>query len=198
MAVAEQSVGRQHGAPHGPSSGPSSVLPTLPPSVIARLVLGCGVRTLRLLARGMLHIDHRSDGRSARLPDGRHYVIFRRTTSTAPVARPEEPVVLAVWFRLRFVPTGSRVRRAIFERESILNTVLFAGFEGYSTKLWMVDPDSNEFAGRYEWFGRASAERYARYITSVLTPLSRRGSVGYEILPTAFDGAHVAGGHVRT
>ena len=49
--------------------------------------------------------------------------------------------MLAVWFRLRAIPPGARVRRWLFERLCILNTVLFAGIDGYLVKLWMVNPD---------------------------------------------------------
>lgn len=90
--------------------------------------------------------------------------------------------MLAVWFHLKGVPTGARIRRALFERESILNTVLFAGFDGYRIKLWMVDPASADYAGLYEWSDPRQAETYARYITTVLGPLSRAGSVGYQIV----------------
>jgi len=38
------------------------------------------------------------------------------------------------------------------------------------------------YAGLYEWAGRDEAERYARYITGILAPLSVHGSVGYELV----------------
>jgi hypothetical protein len=151
------------------------------------IALGCALRTLWLLARGALHIDHSLDGRLAQLPDGRTFEIFRRTTSSASDHDMNEPVVLSVWFHLRFVPAWARTRRTLFERESILNTLLFAGFPGYQSKLWMVDPDTNEFAGLYEWRGREAAERYARYITSVLRPLSSHGLVDWEITSADHD-----------
>jgi hypothetical protein len=145
------------------------------------LSLVCVARTAWLLVRGKLHIDHSQDGRWALLPDGRTYEIFRRTTSSAADEDAGELVTLAVWFHLRLVPAWAQRRRTIFERESILNTLLFAGFAGYVSKLWMVDPETNEFAGLYEWRGREEAERYAHYITSVLRPLSSHGRVGWEI-----------------
>jgi hypothetical protein len=155
----------------------------LPPMRTLWLALGCAVRTTWLLARGSLHIDHSLDGRLAQLPDGRSFKIFRRTTCSASEDDENEPVVLSVWFHLRFVPAWARRRRTLFERESILNTLVFAGFPGYVSKLWMVDPETNEFAGLYEWRGREAAERYARYITSVLRPLSSHGLVDWDITP---------------
>lgn len=94
-----------------------------------------------------------------------------------------ENVTLAVWFHLWAIPAGSRVRRFLFERLCVVNTFLFAGFAGYRVKLWMVNPDTADYAGLYSWRSALEAEIYARYIVGVLTPLSTAGSVGYEIFP---------------
>jgi hypothetical protein len=90
--------------------------------------------------------------------------------------------MLAVWFHLRTIPPGARLRRRLFERLCILNTVLFAGFDGYLVKLWMVNPTTSDYAGLYSWSSSAEAERYGRYITAVLRPLSQESSVGYQVL----------------
>ncbi len=142
--------------------------------------LRCATRVVALLARRSLHLTRRHVGAAAYLPDGRKYLVFRETScGTGDL---DDTVTLAVWFHLRGVPAGARIRRFLFERESILNTILYAGFEGYRVKLWMVDPVSSDYAGLYAWHGADAARRYARYITSVLRPLSVRGSVGYEML----------------
>ena len=142
------------------------------------------MRTLRLIATGKLHrICHRA-GDQVSLADGRRFVVFRATSCSASegVADDDENMSLEVWFHLRFVPSHARVRRFLFERESILNTLLFAGFPGYMTKLWMVDPVTNDYAGLYSWSGRRNAERYATYITTLLGPLSTPGSVGHRLI----------------
>jgi len=64
-----------------------------------------------------------------------------------------------------------------------VNTVLFAGFDGYLVKLWMVNPTTADYAGLYSWSSIEDAERYGRYITAILRPFSRRGSVAYQVLP---------------
>ncbi len=110
------------------------------------------------------------------LADGRRFEIFRDTFRDREIGTSGEIVTLEVRFRLRGIPAGSRLRRWLFERESILNTLLFAGFDGYVEKLWMVDPVSCEYAGLYRWVGRDAAEGYRRYIVRVLRPLSS-GSV---------------------
>lgn len=98
------------------------------------------------------------------------------------------PVTLAVWFHLLGVPRGSRLRRYLFERACLVNTILFAGFTGYRVKLWMVDPRTADYAGLYSWRSVEEAERYARYIVRILSPLSRSRTVGYEVIRgTPFD-----------
>jgi hypothetical protein len=138
----------------------------------------CATRVCRLLGARHLHVDRAWATGAVTLPDGRTFRTFRQTS--CDVAEPDgaDHVVLVVWFRLHGVPPGAPVRRWIFERESILNTVLYAGMPGFRTKLWMVDPATSDYAGVYEWSGRSAAEAYVRYITSVLRPLSRAGSVG--------------------
>src|SRR5262249_8126305 len=123
----------------------------------------------------------------ARLPDGRRFVTFRQTSCDPDPAGDTAPngVLLVVWFHLRGIPAGAKVRRWLFERESILNTVLYAGFQGYRTKLWMVHPVPNDYAGMYAWAGATEAERSGRYIPRVLRPLSTAGSVGFEVHPEA-------------
>ncbi len=156
------------------------VTPAATPSQVVRPAAKCALRTVRLLARHRLHLRSDRVGREFHLPDGRRYEVFRESMCDGPAG--ERPVTLAVWFHLRGVPPGARIRRFLFQRGSIVNTLLFAGFEGYRVKLWMVSPSTSDYAGLYSWSSHESAERYARYITAVLSPLSIPGSVGFEIL----------------
>ncbi len=94
-----------------------------------------------------------------------------------------EQVTLVAWFHLRAIPAGARARRYAFERLCLLNTVLFAGFDGYRTKLWMVDPDTSDYGGLYSWVSAEEADAYGRYIVGVLRLLCRPGSLGYQVLP---------------
>jgi hypothetical protein len=115
------------------------------------------------------------------LPDGRRYVVFRE--SSCDQQTDTAPVMLAVWFRLCAIPPGARVRRWLFERLCILNTVLFAGIDGYLVKLWMVNPTTSDYAGVYSWSSADEAERYGHYITSILRPLACPTTVGHEVFP---------------
>lgn len=148
---------------------------------LIRAVATCAVRSIRLLVGGRLHVPNSRVGARVELPDGRSFVVFRESTCDADAA--QSPVMLAVWFRLRGIPPGALIRRRLFERLCIVNTVLFAGVEGYLVKLWMVDPATSDYAGLYSWASAESAEQYGRYITGVLGPLSRPGSTGFAVFP---------------
>lgn len=146
---------------------------------LTRQAAGCAARSVGLLLRRRLHLRAARVGLKVALPDGRPYVVFRESTCDQATSR--DPVMLAVWFRLRAIPPGARVRRWLFERLCIVNTVLFAGCDGYLVKLWMVNPATSDYAGLYSWSSPASAERYGRYIAGVLRPLSQEASVGYQV-----------------
>jgi len=151
------------------------------PGRLALDALTCAARTIGLLAQHRLHLRRARLGHHVALPDGRTFDVFRESSRDGDAG--EEPVTLAVWFHLRGVPASGRLRRFLFERLCIINTLLFAGFDGYLVKLWMVDPVSADYAGIYSWRSASEAETYAHYITGVLAPISTPGSVGYQVLP---------------
>ncbi|HEY6533230.1 MAG TPA: hypothetical protein VIY72_13055 [Acidimicrobiales bacterium] len=133
-----------------------------------------------LVWRRQLHLRHARVGTVVVLPQGEMFRVFRETTSDA--AGPEPEVQLLVRFHLKGTDPGHRFRSWLFERESILNTVLYAGCEGFNTKLWLVDHVTADYAGLYTWAGRESARRYGEYISAVLRPLSTPGSVSFQLL----------------
>jgi hypothetical protein len=138
----------------------------------------CFARVVALLFERRLHLHQRRLGDVVALPDGRRFEVFRESSCDTEAA---EPVMLAVWFRLRAIPPGARIRRWLFERACIVNTMLFAGCDGFVVKLWMVDPSTSDYAGLYTWRSAPEAARYGRYITGILRPWCVRASVGYEV-----------------
>jgi hypothetical protein len=141
----------------------------------------CMVRTVALLAGRHLHLRTSRLGSHVTLPQGASFEVFRESVCDVPGAG--KPVTLAVWFHLWAIPAGASRRRWLFERLCILNTVLFAGCDGYLVKLWMVDPVTSDYAGLYSWAPADAAERYGRYITAIMRPISSAGSVGYKVFP---------------
>ncbi len=138
----------------------------------------CAGRVVTLLFQHRLHLRRDRVGAWVALPDGRRFEVFRESSCTTDAA---SPVLLAVWFRLRAIPPGARCRRWLFERACIVNTLLFAGCEGFLVKLWMVDPATSDYAGLYSWRTAPEAARYGRYITAILRPWCVRGSLGFEV-----------------
>ena len=144
-----------------------------------RVLLGCAVRTATLLARGRIRQPRHNVGREIRFGDGTAAHVYRETVIVRP--SPSDPAVLVVGFRLR------RVRRpwahAVFRLESELNTVLFAGFSGLVSKLWLRHDQAGLYRGVYQWDGPDSAEAYVRALWWVLVLVSEPDSIHYAVLP---------------
>lgn len=123
-------------------------------------------------------VDHR--GARLRFADGTEEYVFRETVVAG--AKPVEPCVLIVGFRLRLLRRGA-VAHALFRRLSIVNTPLFAGFPGFATKLWLADATTGEYRGVYDWNNAEAARYYAESLCALLRIGSVRGSVRYHVEP---------------
>ena len=138
------------------------------------------IATGRLLATGRVASPRAYLGRRLGFADGTTSFVFRETAIRD--RDPRDPAVLVVQFRLR----GFGHRRwlhALFRRECILHTPLFAGFPGFRSKLWISDTATGTYRGLYEWDGAGRAADYAHHLVRLLNPLSTRGSVRYHVVP---------------
>jgi hypothetical protein len=150
----------------------------LPGGVAWRNVLACASRTVGLLLRRQTHLRREVVGRRLRFADGTSGEVFRETT--ADVVESEDPCLLFVTFRLRLL----RGRwHKLFLWECILNTPLFVGFPGFTSKLWINIDERDRYRGIYEWSDSASAESYARSLWRVLDLVCTRGSIDYAVVP---------------
>ena len=138
------------------------------------------VATGRLLAAGRLASPRTYHGRRLRFADGTTSFVFRETAIRD--RDPRDPAVLVVQFRLRAFG-HRRFLHALFRRECILHTPLFAGFPGFHSKLWISDTATGVYRGLYEWDGAGWAAEYADTLVRLLTPLSTQGSVRYHVVP---------------
>lgn len=150
----------------------------LPQRVAWRAVAACFAKTVTMLAQR--HVAHPQEnvGRVIRFADGTAGRVYRETIAYRGPTR--DPCVLIVSFRLRGV-RGAGHR--LFEKESILNTVLFVGFRGFVSKLWMAHDRNGVYRGLYEWDGPQDAEDYARALWRVLELVSVKGSIDFRVLP---------------
>lgn len=150
-----------------------------------RLVLSSLAAFPGLAARGSLRLRGERLGHSYRLCDGRSYRVFRETVRPLP---DERRTVIEVGFRLKIIRSATAPHR-LFQRLCILTTPFWSGFDGFGTKLWMVDPHTCSYAGIYEWSAPGAACTYLDVLLPVLRAVSVLGSVFSQIHP----GAELAG-----
>lgn len=144
-----------------------------------RALLECAWRTLVLVVERRIRQPAANVGLSVCFADGTSSEVYRETMIDRPAA--SEPAVLVVCFRLR------RIRRewahAVFRAESELNTILFAGFPGLVSKLWLCHDEQGLYRGFYQWDGAERAVAYVRALWWVLAAVSEPGSIRYAVLP---------------
>jgi len=143
-----------------------------------RALAGCAAGTVLLLRHRRMHLPRQRVGMELRFADGTTARVFRETMVDRTATR--DPCVLVVTFRLRAVRGRGH---ALFQRESLLNTPLFAGFPGFVSKLWLANDECGRYRGLYEWDGPRLAENYARTLWRVLALVSEPGSIHYAVLP---------------
>jgi hypothetical protein len=163
-------------------SSASEVRLEQPPAGFASAVVAlarCAARTVSLLARRRLHQPEDHVGQRCRFADGSTAEVYRETV--ADRAASSRPAVLVVCFRLRHVRSARA--HALFRSESVLNTVLFAGFPGFITKLWFANDEHGVYRGLYDWDDPALAETYVRALWWVLALVSEPASIHYAVLP---------------
>ncbi|MTV27172.1 YdhR family protein [Nitriliruptoraceae bacterium ZYF776] len=132
-----------------------------------------------MLVGGTLRRPQGRVDRRVAFGDGSEGRVFRETVRTGPPAA--SPAYLAVSFRLRVIGT-SRVGHALFRAESIVNTVLFAGFPGFRSKLWLTDEVHGTYRGLYDWDGPELAARYAATLATLLRVVCVPETVAYHVV----------------
>jgi hypothetical protein len=154
---------------------------------------------LAMLLRGRVTLRTERLGKPLTMSDGRTYIPFRETVKDTTLWRSETaPAVVQPRFHLRVLGPRRRRLHAIFRVVCIVTTPFFIGLPGFRSKLWMVDPDTGDFAGLYEWDSADGARAYAESLGRVLRMLSVRGSVTYEVVDNATVVDYLAESATRT
>jgi hypothetical protein len=135
------------------------------------------VNSIVMLARGELRWPGNNVGRVIQFADGTGARVYRETAVSAAA---RDPCFLAVAFRLRLIRGRGH---AWFRAESILNTPLFVGFPGFTSKLWLANDSRGIYRGLYEWDGPDRAEHYARSLWRVLELGCEEGSIDFRVFP---------------
>ena len=163
----------------GAASGTGSERSPLPLRHATRALVRCALQTMRLLARRGIQQPREHLGARISFADGTAGIVYRETVIVR--APPDSPAVLVVGFRLHCVRGESAHR--LFRFESQLNTILFAGFPGLISKLWLRHDEHNYYRGFYEWDGADLAVDYVRALWWALALVSDRQSIHYAVLP---------------
>jgi hypothetical protein len=137
----------------------------------------CAARTVSLVAHRKLHQPTGNVGRRVRWSDGTTSMVYRETTADHD---PVEPCTLVVRFRLRGVRRP--LLHALFRLESELNTVLFAGFPGFVSKLWFAADEQGTYRGLYDWDGVENADAYVRALWWALMVVADRSSIEHVVV----------------
>jgi hypothetical protein len=151
----------------------------LAPGAAAVALARCARRTVMLLGRRSIHQPEAHVGSRISFADGTTATVYRETVVDRDA--PASPAVLVVAFRLRRV--RSRWAHALFRLESELNTVLFVGFPGFMSKLWLTNDGNGVYRGIYEWDDPALAHAYVRALWWPLALVSEPTSIHYVVLP---------------
>jgi len=164
-------MGRAHKAPEIQTEhvGPAAAMDAL-----AR----CAIRTAGLILHERLHEPRHNVGREIQWADGTTSTVYRETRADHDAI---EPCTLLVRFRLRGVRRP--VWHALFRLESELNTVLFAGFPGFVSKLWCAADENGVYRGVYDWDSVEAAHAYVRALWWALMVVSVRSSIEYVVVP---------------
>lgn len=140
----------------------------------------CAGRVAVRLARRQLPLPREHLGRRLDFADGTWSRVYRETERRGVAT--VDPALLVVQFRLRLVGR-SRLLHALFRIESLANTVLFAGFPGFRSKLWLTDERTWLYRGVYQWDGAELAADYAATLSALLRPICLPGSVRFHVEP---------------
>lgn len=146
-----------------------------------RLIKLTCISCFRFVTRMAWHLQLRRDriGTMYTIPPAGQYAIFRETVSTRQSVQ-EPPVVLVFGFRLKLI--GSNLFfHWLFQRVCILTTPFWIGFTGFRVKLWMVDPQTKNYLGIYEWLGEQNANVYISFLTPILQFFSTRSSIWHQL-----------------
>lgn len=156
-----------------------SELQPLPVTAAVRALASCAWRTSVLLLQRRIRQPAANVGCEIAFGDGSTGEVYRETVIERHATA--SPAVLVVCFRLRHV--HSRWLHALFRLESELNTMLFAGFPGLVSKLWLRHDTDGLYRGFYEWDDPDLAVAYVRALWWALALVSEKDSIHYAVLP---------------
>ncbi len=140
------------------------------------LILLCNGIALALTGR--LHFPREKVDKKMVL-EGEQWVVFREAVVDPGKGSPQKPGAI---FRPRFHIACMSVNQNIVF--SLLPMCFLMGMPGFRSKLWMYNPETEDFSGYYLWDTIEDAEKYSNSIAGrFMTNRSVPGSISFRILP---------------
>jgi hypothetical protein len=143
-----------------------------------RLPPVCALVALLRILTGRLRFENRYVGRVFVMQDGQRFRAFRHMSQRAGKAGAQvSPAILVV--RFKFAKFSQGLNRVL----SLIPVPLIGGYPGFRDKLWMVDEDSGDWQGVYEWESTAAVKAYQ--CSFALRVMNRRAvpeSISYAVI----------------
>ncbi len=135
-------------------------------------------RSLKLLVTGRVKFPKERCGQCYVREDGRSYRIFREIVIARPGGNSEPGGTFRVWFQAK---TGGPLTRLM----AWGTTLFFLGMPGFRHKVYLIDDQTGEFGGIYEWNTREEALAYLDSFAMRLSAMrSVPGQFSKEVLAT--------------
>lgn len=136
------------------------------------------LHTIKLGLEGRIHFPRQRIGQEIWL-DGECWLIFREVVIDPRSGQPQLPGAI---FRPRFHVDGMSPRANILF--SWIPVWAILGLPGFRSKLWLLNRESSDFSGYYEWDSVEDAQNYAHsFAANFMTRRSVPGSVSFQVLP---------------
>jgi hypothetical protein len=136
------------------------------------------IMTLQLGLSRRIHFPRQRIGEMLAL-DGEKWTIFREVQIERQPGQPDKPGAV---FRPKFHIAGMSARmNKLF---SWIPVWFILGLPGFRSKLWLVNEETGDFSGYYEWDTVEDAENYAHsFAAGFMTRRSVPGSVSFMVIP---------------
>lgn len=127
-----------------------------------------------------LKLRNERSGSQYKIENAGTYAVFRETVSKRN--NDSQPAVLVVGFRLKLAGSN-RSLHWLFQHVCIITTPFWCGLKGFNTKLWMVDQQTKNYMGIYQWTGERNARRYIDFLIPILQFFSVKKSIWFRRYP---------------
>lgn len=139
----------------------------------------CFFITLGNFLRGRIHFSKEDIGKTLRMDDGQRFTIFRHVTLDGSTSNSAE--ILAVFIvRFKFAKLSQQANKIA----SLIPIPLIVGFPGFRDKIWMVNEETGDWQGVYQWESEKVVEDYQQsFVLGIMNRRAIQASLSSTILP---------------